>query len=349
MKGLVFFFFLFSVFAGHSQALLSFERMNYDFGAIREVSGPVSYNFKFTNTGNAPVLIKNVESSCGCTSPEWTKQPILPGKTGFVKATFDPKDRPGNFDKTITVFSNAKTPVIELKIKGMVEGRTRTVLDDYPYELASGLRLPTDHISLMQVKKGDTKTMTYGVYNNSGKRLSVSFADVPAYITIAIEPQVLDAGKIGTVKASYNTAKQGEYGLNEENVTLVTNGKKYPLQVSVSIDEDFSGVNKENAPAISVDKKYYSFGSVASAAGAGYTYKITNTGKSPMKIYRVYTNDKRVVAEVSSRELQPGESADVKVSTVKGAESGRLSCLVSVITNCPGSPELSLRFYGEMK
>lgn len=62
------------------------------------------------------------------------------GQTGFVKAIFDPKDRPGYFDKTITVFSNAKTPIVELKIKGTVEGRTRTVLDEYPYELASGLR-----------------------------------------------------------------------------------------------------------------------------------------------------------------------------------------------------------------
>mgnify|MGYP006990129962 FL=1 len=82
--------------------------------------------------------------------------------------------------------------MVELKIKGNVEARTRTVLDDYPYELPSGLRLPVDHISLMKVKKGEVKQMAIGVYNNSGKKQKVTFVGLPAHIKMQIEPEEVD-------------------------------------------------------------------------------------------------------------------------------------------------------------
>ena len=116
---------------------------------------------------------------------------------------------------------------MELKIKGTVEGKARTVLDDNPYELASGLRFPLEHISLMKVLKGEVKSMSVGVFNNAGKSVAVSFTDLPAYIKMAIEPQPIpDKGK-ATIKAAYNTAMNGEYGLNKEQVTMVVEGKKY--------------------------------------------------------------------------------------------------------------------------
>ena len=205
MRTVLFIIALFSGFTASSQAVITFATRSHDFGTIQEVNGAVSYNFQFTNTGTAPILVKNVESSCGCTSPEWSKQPILPGKTGYVKATFDPKDRPGFFDKTITVYSNARTPVVELKIKGTVQGKARTVLDDYPYELASGLRLPLEEISFMKARKGDVKSMSIGVFNNAGKPVTVPFANLPAHIRLAMEPAQVGNKEKAVIKASYNT------------------------------------------------------------------------------------------------------------------------------------------------
>lgn len=349
MKRILLVVFLFSCYSSFSQAVINFNARIHDFGTIKEVNGAVSYNFEFVNRGTAPILIKNVESSCGCTSPEWTKQPVLPGKTGFVKAIFNPKDRPGYFDKTITVYSNAQTPVVELKIKGNVEGKARTILDDYPYELSSGLRLPLENISLMNVRKGDTKTMQIGVYNNSGKTLNISFAGLPPYLKLSITPQQVENRGKATIQASYNTAVSGEYGLNREDVALVVDGKKYPLPVTITIEEDFGKVDLANAPVMESDKKYYNFGETTSAKPVAYTYQVKNTGKSPLNVRRVYTNDKRVTADISKKDIQPGESAMVTVKTINGAEPGKLTCLVSVITNCPASPEFNLRFYGEIK
>lgn len=349
MKGVLLIAFLFACLSSFSQAVISFHHRLHDFGPIKEVNGAVSYDFEFVNTGNAPILIKNVESSCGCTSPEWTKQPILPGKKGFIKAIFDPKDRPGYFDKTITVYSNARPAVIELKIKGTVEGKTRTVLDDFPYELPSGLRLPLEHISLMKVKKGEIKTMAIGIYNNAGKAVNVAFAALPAHLQIKVDPQQIPNQGKATIKAAYNTALKGEYGLNREDVTMLVDGKKYTIPVSVFIEENFGNVNLATAPGIDADQKYYNFGKVAADQSVEHTYRIKNTGHSVLRIYRVYANDKRVTVEVSRKELQPGETAEVKVATLAGVESGKLTGLVSVISNCPTTFELNLRFYGEIE
>jgi len=300
------------------------------------------------NAGTAPILIKNVESSCGCTSPQWSRQPVLPGQKGFVKATFDPKDRPGFFDKTITVYSNAKPTVVELKIKGTVEGKARTVLDDYPYELASGLRLPLEHISLMKVHKGEVKSMSVGVFNNAGKSVAVSFTDLPAYIKMAIEPQPIpDKGK-ATIKAAYNTAMNGEYGLNKEQVTMVVEGKKYTLPVSVFIEEDFTNIDPATAPRIEADKRYHNFGHTPAAQAVSCTYQIKNTGQTPLTIHRIYSNDERVTVEMTRKELKPGEAAALKVNTKSGADAGKVTCLISVISNAPANPELTLRFYGNI-
>ncbi len=349
MKGIISIVLLFWGFAAFSQAVIQFDSRVHDFGTIKEVNGAVAYDLEFVNRGSAPILIKNVESSCGCTSPEWTKQPVLPGKKGFVKATFNPKDRPGFFDKTITVYSNARTPVVELKIRGTVEGKTRTILDDYPYELPSGIRLPIEEISLMKARKGEVKTGTIGVFNNAGKQVAVSFSGLPAHIQISMEPQQFANKAQGILKASYNTALHGEYGLNRENVTMVVDGKKYDLPVSVYIEENFAGVNVATAPVAEADKKYYNFGQTTSGQAATFTYQLKNTGKSVLKVRRVYSNDNRVVAEVARKELQPGETTAVVVRTVAGADKGKVTAVVSVITNSPAAPDLKLRFYGEIE
>ncbi|MEY4274872.1 MAG: hypothetical protein RL638_1820, partial [Bacteroidota bacterium] len=80
-----------------------------------------TYSFEFTNTGKAPVVISNVQPSCGCTTPEWTREPIMPGKTGKVTASYNSTGRPGNFNKSITVVNNGEVQQIQLFISGTVQ------------------------------------------------------------------------------------------------------------------------------------------------------------------------------------------------------------------------------------
>ena len=120
MKKLFFVFaFLFVATFANAQGVIKFKNESHDFGKIEE-GVQATHTFEFTNTGTAPVVISNAQASCGCTTPDWTKEPIMPGKTGKVTAAFNSQGRPGNFSKTVTVISNSETPQIVLSIKGEV-------------------------------------------------------------------------------------------------------------------------------------------------------------------------------------------------------------------------------------
>lgn len=101
----------------------TFVTESHDFGNINESDGLVTFVFEFTNTGTDPLVLKSVQPSCGCTIPEWPKDPILPGKKGNIKVTFNPAGKAGNFEKTITVVSDGNPATQVLHIKGVVNAK----------------------------------------------------------------------------------------------------------------------------------------------------------------------------------------------------------------------------------
>tara|TARA_R110002096_G_scaffold68478_5_gene165228 strand:- start:2508 stop:2933 length:426 start_codon:yes stop_codon:yes gene_type:complete len=108
----------FSVNAQDKVAKIEFKADTIDYGTIEKGADGVRV-FEFTNTGDAPLIVSKVTSSCGCTVPKWSKEPILPGKTGEIQVKYD-TNRVSPIRKTITVISNAETPTVALKIKGLV-------------------------------------------------------------------------------------------------------------------------------------------------------------------------------------------------------------------------------------
>ena len=101
---------------------IKFNSLTHDFGTIKENDGEVSFSFSFKNNENKPLLVTKVKTSCGCTSPDWTKNPVAKNGSGFVKATYNPKNRPGGFSKSLTVYYtvNNKSKTKKLTIKGDV-------------------------------------------------------------------------------------------------------------------------------------------------------------------------------------------------------------------------------------
>ena len=103
-----------------SLAKINFTEKTHNFGTIKENGGPVSYEFQFLNDGDGNLLIYEATAQCGCTKPEFPKNPIAPGKRGKIKVTYNPSGRPGSFEKTVTVKINAKGGKSRLKISGNV-------------------------------------------------------------------------------------------------------------------------------------------------------------------------------------------------------------------------------------
>ncbi len=99
-------------------AEITFEKEVIDYGTIAQNANGIR-TFKFTNTGNAPLIISNAKGSCGCTVPTWPKKPINPGESAEISVKYA-TSRLGPINKSVTVTSNATTPTKVLRIKGNV-------------------------------------------------------------------------------------------------------------------------------------------------------------------------------------------------------------------------------------
>ena len=102
---------------------LKFEKLVHDFGELLQAV----YEFKFTNTGDAPLIISLARSSCGCTVPSWPRQPILPGESSTIKVKYD-SHRIGPINKQVVVESNSSTGTVYLKITGKISKRPSEVM-----------------------------------------------------------------------------------------------------------------------------------------------------------------------------------------------------------------------------
>ncbi|MES2382730.1 MAG: DUF1573 domain-containing protein [Bacteroidota bacterium] len=106
------------------QAEITFTKTVHDFGIVWD-GLPVEYTFEFTNTGKAPLILSNVQPSCGCTAPNWPKEPIMPGQKSKIVVTYSAGSYRNTFNKTITVTSNASNSSLVLTIKGNVKDKPR--------------------------------------------------------------------------------------------------------------------------------------------------------------------------------------------------------------------------------
>ncbi len=106
-----------------STAAFEFAKMEHDFGTIEE-GQVIEHEFKFTNSGQAPLVISNIQASCGCTTPDWTKSPVKPGEEGYVKVAFNSAGKSGVQSPTVTIQANTSPNVTRLRLKGNVDQNT---------------------------------------------------------------------------------------------------------------------------------------------------------------------------------------------------------------------------------
>ena len=108
------------VYAQQTDTTIVFTKLTHDFGVIVKSDGTQTYSFEFTNKGTHPVSIQKVTSSCGCTSSDWTKEPVEPGKKGYVTVSYKPS-HVTTFNKSVTVNMAGGSPeVVVLQIRGKV-------------------------------------------------------------------------------------------------------------------------------------------------------------------------------------------------------------------------------------
>ncbi|HUW05615.1 MAG TPA: DUF1573 domain-containing protein [Williamwhitmania sp.] len=342
-----------TMFAQIPNSNMNFESSVHDFGLIKENGGPAIYTFEFVNKANTPIIINNVTASCGCTTPEWTKAPVAPGQKGTIKVTYDPKNRPGPFEKTITINYNQSPNVAVLRIKGAVQEHEKTLADLYPRQLGD-LRLQSSYKAFIRLINTEVKTDSLPMVNAGSNPLTVTFGFIPAHLTIKAVPQTLKPGEKGNIMITYDAAKKNDWGFVTDNFEVLLNGEKVPnnlLTVSANIMEDFSKLTPEqlaNAPAIHFDELVFDFGSVVAGTPVEHVYKFTNTGKSDLVIRKVKASCGCTSVAPDISVIKPGQSSVIKATFRSDHYSGHQTKTITVTSNDPKNSNVILRLTGDV-
>lgn len=334
-------------------AMIKYSETSHDFGQFREEAGPQAYSFSFDNNGSSDLLITNVVASCGCATPEWTKSPVRPGSKGFVKVTYDPRNRPGKFKKTVTVYSNTTPPVSVLVIEGDVTPRVLTVEELYRFPVGD-IRLTSNHLAFTDVARGEKKIKVMEVINTSDKSVKIGFDRVPDHLQLRARPETLQPGAKGIIEGTYDGAKKDDWGYVNDLVRLVLNDavvNNIYMVVSANLTEDFASMSTAqiaNAPIASFEVTQFDFGSIKQHEKADIRFNFKNSGKSDLIIRKVRSSCGCTTVTPSNTVIKPGENSFIDAVFDAGVRKGRQHKVINIITNDPKNSQVNLIVSGEV-
>jgi len=334
-----------------AQPKLTFDKTQHDFGKVGEGDGAASYDFAFKNTGTVPLAIQEVRTSCDCTAPEWTKQPIPPGGSGFVRVSYDVKGRPGPIDKTIAVYSNSTPSPVNLRIIGEVIPVDRPPSEAYRYP-AGAIRLDDMHVAFNRMYSFEKQTLVVTAYNPGEDAVKISFINLPAHIKTEVTPATIKQGEKASIKVTYDAERKNDWGFVIDRISMILNDDKtkdYKLTVTANIEEDFSrwtAAQLQNAPAISLDRQVIEAGKIKKGEKKTYQVKVANNGKSKLLIRRVDPSSSLTVD--APKEINAGASANLTITYDSAGQSGNQNKAIEIITNDPKNAKIILRFKAEV-
>jgi hypothetical protein len=328
----------------------------HDFGKFKEEAGRQTFDFIITNTGTEPLVIQNVVASCGCTTPDWTKQPIPAGATGKVTAIYDPKDRPGPFNKTLSVYTNTKPEVSVLVIKGEVIPHEKTVEELFTFAVGA-IRFESNHMAFTNVKKNEKKIRVMQLINTSAAPVKVEFDALPPHLTLKCNPETLKPGQKGMVEGTYDATKNGGWGNVSDMIKIKLNGvlqENVYYYVSANLVEDFSSLTKqelENAPVFKVESTTVDLGKIKGSTQNEVEFKFKNEGKSDLLIRFLRSTCGCTAVQQGNQGvgIKPGESSSIKAVFNSGSYSGKVTKAIYVYTNDPKNSEVVLMLNADVE
>jgi hypothetical protein len=340
-----------SMMAQDAKPEITFSQKEFDFGTFPESGGPVVHDFIFTNTGKVPLILNDVKASCGCTTPEWTKEPVLPGRTGTIRVKYDPKNRPGSFSKGIQVSSNAVSPMVGLAIKGVVIPAEK-MEDVYKYNIGP-VHIQTIYAAFGEIYKGSTGKYAIRVMNGShDSTITLSFSKLPPHIKATMQPKSLAPQQEGNIVLEYVSASQPGWDYTVDRMDLLVNGKMLPnnkISVTANIREDFSQMTPadlEKAPVVDFDELSFDFGTIGQDKQIEHVYTLTNRGKSNLYIRKVGASCGCTAVQPEKTMIPPGKSTAIKVVFNPAGREGNQKKAITVITNDPKHSKVILWLNG---
>lgn len=360
--------------------IISFDRTVFDFGDILLSDGPVRCSFIAKNISSKPIVIYNVISSCGCTEVKWSREPILPGKTGKISATYSNDEGAYPFDKTLTVYvSDIKKPII-LRLRGVSHNKKLSL--NQMYGTAFGdLAFKDADIKCGNLEQGQEKSSEVTIANLGGNPIKISFENITTGLKLTVNPNPIPAKS--TAKMTYTiTSSREKWGRNYYYATPLVDGKSYKAIVTDSgkeeTDSERGAMNatdlnpqlgkgksqigiwaftKENFGDLTQDQidngsepifsaSNCSFGKMKRGKTIDAVFNVTNQGKSTLIVHKV-DSDNPSTYNYYFPNLKPGAKGHYRLRlSTANLPKGETLVILTLTTNSPLRPVINLYITG---
>lgn len=336
----------------YGQSKLDFEVKDHDFGEIEEMGGPAEFTFNFVNNGDEPIRITHVKASCGCTTPGWSKEEIMPGDSGFVKAKYNPRNRPGRFRKSLRITTSDASSNQVVYISGFVKPEPKTPEEEFPISLGD-LRLKNRGLNIGKITTEKAVERTFDVYNSSDSVASLSNEDLdlPDHISVSLVQDFLNPKEIGQLKIVYDPIKKNDYGYVSDNIQLAS-GSEENLSVIAVIEEYFPEMTAEEldkAPKLEIADRAYDFGTVTAGTVVEKEFELTNSGKEKLLFRSVKSNCGCITYELNNKGIKKGKSQTLKILFDTSEMRGNQYKSVTVYSNDPVTPTQIITIKGKVQ
>ena len=333
--------------------VITFEKTTHDFGKINEADGRVTTTFTLKNEGMTPLVLSNVRASCGCTTPRWTHEPIEPGEKGEIIVTYNPSGRPGRFQKTITVTSNATEPTTKLYIKGEVIPKPANTGKTYAVKMGD-LSLSRKSINFGSLVQGAPKTLEIEYANQTDKEITVEIlmSESDSYIIPNVTLKTVAPNQTGKLQFALQTNKCPVLGPINAKAYVMINGKReinsnYEISIAANIKEDFSKLTveeRQQAPIVEVTREI-NLGTISKGKKVAQKLTVSNVGINPLIVRRVVVSDQQVHVTEPKSAIKAGRKADLKLEVVVNADTApaQYSRVITLITNDPQTPVINIK------
>lgn len=164
------------------------SQVTYNFGTIKEMGGPVSHTFIYTNHGKKAVAIANATTHCECAKVTFSKAPVKPGASTRITVTFEPKAHPGMFSKAIDIRLSDGSHAKQCRIAGKVLEAKLTTEQRFPYDLTGGLRADMQQLDFRGATQGSKSSLFIRLINTGKKPLYLRFSTLPALSDVEVPP-----------------------------------------------------------------------------------------------------------------------------------------------------------------
>lgn len=332
------------------QGKLDFENTDHNFGDINEEAGPAEYTFQFVNNSDKEIKITNVKASCGCTTPGWTREVVMPGDSGFVKAKYNPRNRPGRFRKSLRITTTDPASNQTLYISGFVKPKPKTPEQEFPVVMGN-LRLKYRGLNMGKITTEKTVEKTFDVYNSSDTIETFNSEEwtLPDHISISLAQEFLNPREVGQIKVSYDPIKKNDFGFVSDNIS--SGDSEDNISVMAVIDEYFPEMTAEeldNAPKLEISERSYDFGKVTAGAVIEKEFELTNLGKEKLYFRTVKSNCGCITYELKNKGIKKGKSQTLKIFFDTSEMRGNQYKSITIYSNDPVTPTQIITIKGNV-